>query len=229
MIKHVKFAAAAVLGLSAVVGLSGQALAGISTTKHNLSTTGTGNVKSDNPEICVFCHTPHDAIKNNNITLWNHTLSTVANYGVYTSPTFNGAADVAEVGGVNSTTATATNLCLSCHDGTVALNSMNNPSNAFPVTTMSGANQDAGKLKAGLSTNLGSDLTNDHPVNFTYNTALATADGSLKDPALGLTDVKLFNGKVQCASCHDPHTSAQPTFLRATMSGSGLCLACHAK
>lgn len=232
MIKHVKFAAAAVLGLSAVVGLSGQALAGIALTKHNLSTTGSGNIKSDNPEICVFCHTPHDAIKNNNITLWNHTLSTVASYGVYTSPTF-AAGDIADVAAPTAATATATNLCLSCHDGTVALNSMNNPSNQVASTTMSGSNQTAGKL-TNPNSMLGSDLTNDHPVNFTYDTARATADGSLVNPVdaagSGLGGaVKLYSGKVQCASCHDPHTSAQTSFLRASMSGSGLCLACHSK
>jgi predicted CXXCH cytochrome family protein len=34
---------------------------------------------------------------------------------------------------------------------------------------------------------------------------------------------------VECASCHDPHTSDNPTFLRISNSGSAVCLACHIK
>lgn len=205
------------------------AYAGIADTKHNLSSSGSGTIKSDNPEICVFCHTPHESIKNDNIPLWNHNLSTVAAYGVYTSPTFN-ATDAADVGGVTADTAAVTNLCLSCHDGTVAINSLNNASNINPTITMTGTNVD-GTLPAG-TTNLGSHLSNDHPINFTYDTALVTADGGLHDPST-LTNARLFNGKVQCASCHDPHTSdttgGKGAFLRASMNGSALCLECHNK
>jgi len=212
---------------------AGAALAGVAATKHNLSTshsvTGQTIYSSDQTEICIFCHTPHDAIKNNSITLWNHTLSAVATYGVYQSPTMNGTPT--ELGGVTPSTAAASNLCLSCHDGTVAINSFNNASNLNPTTTMVGTT--GGMLPTG-STNLGNDLTNDHPVNFTYDTSLATADGSLVNPidasGSGLTNgLKLYSGKVQCASCHDPHTSAQGAFLRTAMAGSQLCLSCHSK
>lgn len=223
-----------VLALTGV--FSGGAMAGISLTKHNLSTTkpaGATIYSTDQTEICIFCHTPHDAIKNNNIPLWNHKLSTTASYGVYTSPTMTpaGTSGIADVGGVTAATAAVSNLCLSCHDGTVAINSFNNPSNINPNTTMVGTT--GGMLPAGNS-NLGTDLTNDHPVNFNYTTAIATADGSLVDPvdATGsnlLNGVKLYSGKVQCASCHDPHTSAQGAFLRTAMTGSQLCFSCHNK
>ena len=224
MIKHVNVTAAlAAAGLALTIGLpAGQALAGIASTKHNLSTSGTGNIKSDNDEICVFCHTPHDAIKNNNITLWNHTLSTQS-YTTYTSPTMDNAPGA--MGAVTAATATTSNLCLSCHDGTVALNAMNNPSNNHLTTVMSGTNQTNGILNSGLSTNLGTDLSNDHPVNITYD---RTKDTGLKD-LTGVTTVKLYSNTVQCGSCHDPHTSANTPFLRASMSGSNLCLICHDK
>jgi predicted CXXCH cytochrome family protein len=213
----------------------GEALAAIATTKHNLSSTpavGTTIYSSDQTEICIFCHTPHAAIKNANIPLWNHNLSTTVSYGVYASPTFDASVakggDIADVGNVTEASATASNLCLSCHDGTVAINSFANPSNQAPLTTMLGT---TGGLMPTGPTNLGSDLTNDHPVNFTYDAALVTRDGSLKDPAT-LTGVRLYTGKVQCASCHDPHTSADPSgrsFLRVSMSQSTLCMACHSK
>jgi len=235
--KAVTWLAGVIFALTGI--FAGEALAAISITKHNLSTTGAGNAgqtiySSDQTEICIFCHTPHAAIKNNNIPLWNHELSAVASYGVYSSPSFDGVAtDLGGLaGGMDPTGATASNLCLSCHDGTVAINSFANPSNANPTTTMVGL--DPGDLMpAAGATNLGSDLTNDHPVNFTFDTALATTDGTLVDPVdavgSGLVGPKLFNGMVQCASCHDPHTSDNLTFLRVSMASSGLCVACHAK
>lgn len=221
MIKHINVTAALAAAGLVVVGLSaGQAVAGISTTKHNLSSTSTATIKSsDNTEICVFCHTPHDAVKNNNITLWNHALST-SSYTTYTSPTMDNA--VTAMGSVDATTATTSNLCLSCHDGTVALNAQNNPSNATPNGAMVGVT--ANKLGTG-STNLGTDLSNDHPVNMAYN---RTLDTGLKD-LTGVTTVKLYSNTVQCASCHDPHTSTNAPFLRASMGQSGLCLICHDK
>jgi predicted CXXCH cytochrome family protein len=38
-----------------------------------------------------------------------------------------------------------------------------------------------------------------------------------------------FQPFVECASCHDPHTSAQTTFLRISNSQSAVCLTCHNK
>lgn len=214
------------------------ALAAVAGSAHDLSITGTGanGFKSTNQtEICIFCHTPHSALKNDNIPLWNKTLSAAATYGSYTSPTFQGGAN-GITSGATEATAGVSNLCLSCHDGTVAFNSLANPSNARPTTTFA-----AGKdLMTGTAL-LGSGATalaNDHPVNFTYNAALATADGSLTSPVgdsvtrAGYGTVQLYGGMVQCASCHDPHTSADPSgkaFLRVSMDASKLCQVCHTK
>jgi predicted CXXCH cytochrome family protein len=87
-------------------------------------------------------------------------------------------------------------------------------------------------MPAGV-TKLGTDLTNDHPISFTYNAALATADGGLVTPAsdsLVVTGIPLYSEKMECASCHNVHnnTTAQP-FLRVANAGSGLCLKCHVK
>ncbi|MGO8754785.1 MAG: cytochrome c3 family protein [Gallionellaceae bacterium] len=49
-------------------------------------------------------------------------------------------------------------------------------------------------------------------------------------------DIRLFTNNVgvtgpsvECASCHDPHTPNNGTFLRVSNQGSGLCLSCHVK
>jgi predicted CXXCH cytochrome family protein len=110
-------------------------------------------------------------------------------------------------------------LCLSCHDGTVAIDAYGGSSG---TTNMTGAAK------------IGTDLRNDHPVSFTYNAALATADGGLVTPnsaskvdAAGI--VPLFSSKLECASCHDAHDNTYGSFLRMNNAGSALCLTCHNK
>lgn len=217
----------------------------ITATKHNLSTSkiaGAAIYSDTQAEICVFCHTPHNALKNaagaggtkNTLPLWNHALSTNATYGTYGSITMNAApaelgASGTVTGGVSDgASATTSHLCLSCHDGTVAINSFNRASSINGTTTMVGT---TGGLIGARSTNLGTDLSNDHPINFGYDSTLQTNDGGLKDPA-SLSGVKLFDGKVQCASCHDPHSSKDVSgkgLVRVSMVGSALCLSCHSK
>ncbi len=238
----------AVAAGAVILGLSFQATAGISNTKHNMSSTanvavgglvgvtGVANViySTDNPEICIYCHTPHNAIKNDTIPLWNHTLSAVGtgNYDVYTSPTLD--ATPADLGASNNAAdATVSNLCLSCHDGTVAINAINNPSNGNPTITMTGVNAD-GEIPDTFSTTLYSSdntLKNDHPVNFDYSDA-ADLDSGLHPEATAVAGgMKFFAGSMQCSSCHDPHNdnADEQPFLRASIDGSALCLVCHDK
>lgn len=172
-------------------------------------------------QICLPCHTPHKA----NITvadapLWNHALST-ATYQLYASPTLN--ATMGQPGG-------GSKLCLSCHDGTVAINS-------FGGTT--------GTTFIGTGDKIGPDLRGEHPIGFTYDAALATADASLKNPTtttvtIGagtttktgtLAAVMLFGGKMECASCHDVHNTFTNggKLLKIPAAGSAICTTCHAK
>ena len=76
-------------------------------------------------------------------------------------------------------------------------------------------------LQTGYTRNLGTDLTNDHPISLTFDTTLATADGELRDPAttpeVGLRSPGVKPqfpleatgpagaAQLQCVSCHDPH------------------------
>jgi predicted CXXCH cytochrome family protein len=81
---------------------------------------------------------------------------------------------------------------------------------------------------------LGSSLTDDHPVNFLYDTALAAADGELVIPdSLSSVDaagrLRLFGGTLQCATCHHPHDDSNGKFLVMSNDRSALCLKCHTK
>jgi len=174
-------------------------------------------------EICTVCHTPHNAdITIADAPLWNHEITTTV-FELYDSPTFDGSATIVQPAGSSV-------LCLSCHDGTVALDS-------FGGTT--GSTYISGVY------NLGTTLLDDHPISFLYDAALVAVDGGLHDPAsttvtIGsgddtktgtLQDIMLFNDQLQCASCHDVHNKFTDgvSLLRITKDGSTICLTCHDK
>ncbi len=156
------------------------ATAGIAATKHNLSS---GATASDNKvtaangtdEICVFCHTPHAANTSAPAPLWNKALPATT-YTTY--PTTNGSIDgaILQVGSISL-------ACLSCHDGTQAMdNIINAPGSGGYLAGGGGATglgwswAAGGRVDAdGKLTNsatslamLGNDLSNDHPIGIHY-------------------------------------------------------------
>jgi predicted CXXCH cytochrome family protein len=181
----------------------------VSQTVHNLSAGGPGQVRATSENrVCIFCHAPHNT---NGVTpLWNRELST-ANYSIYQSSTFD-----AQPGQPTG----SSKLCLSCHDGTIALG---NVLSRADVIRMTGGDF----IPAGL-TNLGTDLSDDHPVSFFYTSGLAAADLQLVDPASLQSTVKLDSaGRLQCTSCHDPHHNTNGDFLVMTNEFGALCTTCH--
>jgi predicted CXXCH cytochrome family protein len=198
--------------------------------KHDLRQTGGGTAVGNGlTEVCVVCHTPHQAAAAaGQDPLWNHTGTTTNTFGVYASTTLNAVPTT--IGGAAMGAQSVSLLCMSCHDGTVSVLSLYNPPNAGTptVTSIAGRISAAGFI---VSTgNVGTDLSNDHPVNFTYNTALATSDGGLKDPsATPAVNALLFAGSMQCASCHDVHDPTNTPFLRMSNVASALCTTCHNK
>ncbi len=213
------------VAMAATVSLAQSVVA----SKHDLSTGGGITNKSTNEsQVCIFCHTPHQTTVT--VTpLWNKVLSSQANYGVYASSSMN--AVPADIGGGTGTS----NLCMSCHDGTVAVNNLGNKSTVGTPSMGSGTELDAdAKIAAGREANLGTSLTNDHPINFDYTAALATTDGGLVTPqSASWVDaahtVPLYSAKVQCASCHNPHNNTHGAFMRKANAGSALCVTCHSK
>jgi len=170
-------------------------------------------------QVCVYCHTPHQSTGNNIDPLWNHNMSAQASYGVYASTTLN--AVPTDIGGGTGTS----NLCMSCHDGTIAVNSLFKA----PLDGTAGT-----LISVSGSALLGTDLSNDHPINFTYNAALATADGGLVTPnSANFVDaggtIPLYAATVQCATCHAVHDPSNAPFLRVSNANSALCTACHNK
>jgi predicted CXXCH cytochrome family protein len=133
-----------------------------------------------NGQTCVFCHVPHGG--STSMPLWNRSAPTGAAYQVYTSST---SAVVATAGAVAGGISGA---CLSCHDGTIAMDVVTNVNGLAFGTLPTGGNVTftAGPNKKATYSNgtggtanvmsgglpfLGSDLRNDHPVAIVYQTA----------------------------------------------------------
>jgi predicted CXXCH cytochrome family protein len=75
---------------------------------------------------------------------------------------------------------------------------------------------------------VGTDLAGHHPISFTYDSALVTAKGELRNPQTFQREVRLDKGQqLQCTSCHDPHNDQYGQFLVEDNAGSALCLECH--
>jgi predicted CXXCH cytochrome family protein len=179
----------------------------VTLTKHNLTATGPGPVRTaDSTGLCVYCHTPHRA--NPTRALWNRALPGVT-YQLYTSSTLKATP---------SQPSGSSRLCLSCHDGVLALGDMRVPP--------TGTNTVLGALTG--STVLGTNLSADHPVSFLYDSALALSRGEMADPQTLPSGVRLDDARqIQCTSCHDPHENRQPNFLRTDNRFGALCTACH--
>lgn len=187
--------------------------AGLATSKHNLSASGPGTVKATTEsQMCVFCHAPHNASPS--APLWNK-RAPGSTYTPYTSST-----SLARAGQPTG----ASLACLSCHDGTIALGELLSRGATIP---MAGG---AVGMPAGNS-NLGTDLSDDHPVSFAYTSSLATAHGGeLADPATLTGKVRLDrSGQLQCTACHDAHDDANGKFLVMSNQASALCQVCHTK
>jgi len=196
---------------------AGNASAVITGSAHDLS-----GLFGGQDQICVFCHAPHNAIAPTVGPLWNHDTNLTQTYTMY-----DGSAPGSDLQGtVGTEPSGSSKLCLSCHDSTIAIDSYGG---ATGTNFMSAWAPDA---------DLGTDLSDDHPISITYTTITAGQDGELNDPSsftLGsdlIVDL-LEADELQCSTCHDVHNGPDvelnPKLLRETTVGSLICLRCHVK
>lgn len=194
-------AAAGFVVFAAMVAESALAATSIVDTKHNLGTTGTGTVHltAGTNEVCVFCHTPHGG-QIGTAPLWNKNLPSTT-YTLYGAT----GGESATLDGTLLPVGSVSQACLSCHDGTQAMDNMinapgsggYNAGGARPAGyTWAGAGVD-GLMPAGV-TNLGSDLRNDHPIGAPYcGGGLTDTAGACADPDFKAITRATINGLVQ--------------------------------
>lgn len=195
------------------------------------------------PEPCAMCHTPHNGT--GDYPLWNR-IQDPQTYTMYDSTSF----DMNE----GFQPAAPSTLCLVCHNG-VASTLSNYPG---PCSTPDALyDYDMPDNACGMIGSGGTgpvhDLTNDHPIAFTYNPALDTVNDNNGFPdatTIGTRQwiIGAYSGEqyplyantngidqFECATCHSVHDtidypdkgSLQVYFLRADNTGSTMCQDCH--
>jgi predicted CXXCH cytochrome family protein len=200
--------------------------AGITNTKHNLSSASGNTLTSNNQgELCVFCHTPHGAATGLNAPLWNRTNpANLLVTNLYNSVTLD-QTNSNPTNVLNSVNTSDALLCLSCHDGASLGGALKNPSNS------AAAQPDFGAVEITGMANIGIDLKNDHPIGMNYSAV--AADSGVTEfvaPVAGVVGgLNLYGGVMWCSSCHDVHNGANAPFLAKANDGSALCLSCHVK
>ncbi|MBI4517829.1 MAG: hypothetical protein HY699_18640 [Deltaproteobacteria bacterium] len=214
-----------------------------------------GDRKSD---MCIFCHVPHNgkgaagrsqwdqmATSADNGTsgpqasatfdylpLWNHELT--GNFASYT--TYQNGLGAPQAGAKASqaiasgrTPGSTSLLCLSCHDGSVAINTYGNGSQLGGGATIAEA------YIIGKDNYLG----NHHPIGFDYDAVrsgdkeIRSADAASLTPTTTVRD-HLYgpgNERMECGTCHSVHNTGNSgeSLLWRSDARSRLCLTCHDK
>ena len=221
--------------------------------------------------ICIYCHAPHHTIKPSDaanftaygsgfgyVPLWNHDITQVNSFILYTNTTSASPevpGDISHQLNENAINAigSVSKLCLSCHDGTVAVASFGNAGGIGTTAAYAfSGSRNTGTImiqnvnqKNWIGAN--GDLSSHHPIGFDYY-AVAAVDTQIADPstAMGATGYSIQNllwnvkfdthgnqsgGTMECATCHSVHNKGNTgeKFLWVSDSQSGLCLTCHMK
>jgi len=195
---------------------------------------------SDFGNPCVYCHIPPEQSETDygptgSVQGWNRYQPATDAFQLYQSQFLDSK---------TRTPSPISLLCLSCHDGTMAVDMVVFKPNTFDYEEdkalhmrINGADNtiSCGKCHNGRVAHsiaikhLGTDLRNDHPISMRY-AGLLRVDPDFRLPHTpdGFSNgVKLYEGRVECASCHNVHDPEKDLFLR--VNSDLLCQTCHTK
>lgn len=232
---------------------------GINGTVHDLSVLYPAippdNGLADTPaRVCIYCHAPHNTYKLSPanlgpgasgagpqaadpftyLPLWNHQLTD--NYAAYTmyfpgpGRPLTGPKALQAFNAM--TPGSSSLLCLSCHDGSVAVNSYGNADQLLRSVSSGGPTISSTRYVIGKDNYLG----NHHPIGFNY-AAVSAVDTEIRDAGVatmggaGTVADHLYNSNMECGTCHSVHNTGNTgeTLLWRSDAASRLCLTCHIK
>lgn len=233
---------------------------GINGTVHDLRRANTQVGYKSNPadsldRLCIFCHAPHHTYRLTTagatgtgplapanatyLPLWNHTITTQVFVPYNNGPDepIDGPKRSQAIDNFDKIGATSL-LCLSCHDGSIAVNEYGHN----PQSTKS---QSSGGSTITAQYNIGKNgyLANHHPIGFPYDT-VAALDTEIFDSNTAVFDQTLDNGaniipvanllpggKMECTTCHAVHNKGNTgeKLLYVSDKNSNLCFSCHNK
>lgn len=185
------------LGMLMALGAAGWALGQVEGSKHDFSSKDWAQ-----DDLCAACHTPHQHEPPKAAPLWDSNADLSRRFG--------------SAVGTKNEPALGTLMCMRCHDGTIAKD------------TLGALKQERFVNKENPALFRSAHGFSDHPVNVRY----PAVDRGYKPPATLAAQgyVSLPDGKVQCSSCHDPHDQARQEYMLVMSNNrSALCLSCHNK
>lgn len=199
---------------------AGDAAGGLTMSRHNMGSLGRVITTSATSQICVFCHTPHHTNQSGGVApLWNRSTTNASSYTAY-GTTISGTTVA------NGDLGSSTLACLSCHDGVTTFdNLINRPGKdtitgdqnwVFRMPNIGFAIEGTGLdhltsgapcsicHQAGTGTdvqarlNIGTSLSNDHPVSvpYTEGTASLRASASIISQIDVSSDLSATNANV---------------------------------
>jgi hypothetical protein len=201
MISRIRIQSVLIAGGLLLAGFTAQAQ--VAGSQHDLTSLGDSQDggTDQTTQVCIFCHTPHGGDTAAPVPLWNKTLPNPGSYTRFSSiatPSFDSAE--APVGSVSL-------ACLSCHDGTQAMDVvLNSPGSGGYVP--GGAEFDPNAITTMTGTpvpNLGTDLSNDHPISMQYagGGAVASDTDNTQTPLAQLGDQD-FNAPYKTTINNEP-------------------------
>jgi len=198
IVRMTVLSALAALGVAAAP--SSTPAPGLAGTKHDFTRLGLSQ-----DQKCSACHVPRNGEDGGSDALWDESRDSGKRYKLY--GTGSGALGAASL------------LCLSCHDGSSAIDAFGGVEGGSSMADIGGGGSVIGRNR---------DLSGDHPVGVEYpgwdrdyRTMVAVEQEGY---------VQLPDGRVECSSCHDPHgQSGVDKLLVKSNVRSALCLTCHRK
>lgn len=229
---------------------------GINNTVHDIPVVGYAPA-DPNARICIYCHAPHNSIKlsvanggnplggggaaapdqYDYLPLWNHQL-TLQTYDMYYNGPGEPAAGAHRSQAIDLFSSLGSTgpggislLCLSCHDGTIAVNAYGMGYDGSAPTQPSGSYPTGASSTIDLAYQIGGlgNLQNHHPVGFSYTDArtggggLSAADSELRNETT--TNMNILNGTNVTIAEH-LYTGSGASLSRCT-SNCMECGTCH--
>ena len=204
-------------------------VSGIVGSKHDFSQYQFNNNPANPNTVCGVCHTPHHADPNSG-PLWGHDSIANSGWTMYAQNIGAGAASSpgATVKYVVPTAPNPSSLaCLSCHDGSVAINAYGNPASAIGAPNRANPIYVSGAAAISFDQGLHQNLSHSHPISFNYQSIVGfgsgkdqfiydssspvlvpTANSSPFTPGPVMTIAGFLldsQGNLECSSCHDVH------------------------
>lgn len=184
----------------------------------------------DYGEVCVYCHSSHGGpnwLAGPRAPLFNRPRPNSS----YRMPEHDAMRMLQD-----PTPSDRSRLCLSCHDGSIGLDRVINRPNTYlgpapadhPIDECEDCHS-GGSPAGGIDWEgvwFRPDMRKQHPVSVQYDPTRRPGQfrpGTSTD----VGGLPLFNGKVECPTCHEPHSQQNRYFLRRSNLGNSLCLVCH--